>query len=240
VAERKDVPPQLLQAIENLSRFHREHEKFYSQAPLQRAREIQASSRALKALAAQWSEAEPSEHPAANPYAGAEDLNPPGLAGESGILFLEGEGEPAEIAQLKRDIEEKATGCEQTGKWLSAAMEQAWGIAGALVQFDDLIDLLGERHRIIGNDWQAAGMNGLAGRFLRRSLEVLERIDFSPAALRVDLAGPRGNPPYLYTASELLDAAADLHSRSSTLVHENERRWRIFGERVRDLRAAAG
>lgn len=240
MVEHQDVPPQLLEAIENLGRFHREHEKFYSQAPLQQAREIQASSRALKALAAQWSEAEPSEHPAPNPYAGAEDLNPPGLAGESGILFLEGEGEPAEIAQLKRDIEEKAASCEQTGEWLSAAMEQAWGTAGALVQFDDLIDLLGERHRIIGNDWQAAGMNSLAGRFLRRSLEVLEQIDFTPGALREDLAGARRNPPYLYTASELLDTAADLYSRSSALVHENERRWRIFGERVRELRVAAG
>jgi hypothetical protein len=238
MAEHKDVPPQLLEAIDNLSRFHREHEKFYSQAPLQQAREVQAASRALKALAAHWSEADPSDHPAPNPMAGAEDLNPPGLVGESGILFMEGEGEPAEIAQLKREIEEKAAGCEQTGEWLSTAMEQAWSIAGALVQFEDLIDLLGERHRIIANDWQAAGINGLAGRFLRRSLDVLEQIDFAPTVLRDDLAGPRRNPGYLYTASELLDATADLYARSSTLVHENERRWRIFGERVRQLRAA--
>jgi len=82
MAEHTDVPPQLLEAIDNLSRFHREHEKFYY-------------------------------HPAPNPMAGAEDLNPPGLVGESGILFMEGEGEPAEIAQLKREIEEKAAGCER-------------------------------------------------------------------------------------------------------------------------------
>ncbi len=240
MAEHKDVPPQLLQAIENLSRFHRQHEEFYSQAPLQTAREVQAASRALKALAEQWSEAEPSEHPAPNPYAGAEDLNPPGLVGASGILFMEGEGEPGEIAEMKSEIERMADGCERTGEWLSAAMEQSWQIAGALVQFDDLIDLLGERHRIIANDWQAASMNTLCGRFLRRSLDVLEQIDFSPAALREDLAGPRRNSGYLYTASELLDAAADLFSRSSVLVHENERRWRVFGERVHELRAAAG
>ena len=239
MAEHKDVPPQLLEAIENLSRFHRQHEEFYSQAPLQSAREIQAASRALKALAEQWSEVEPSEHPAPNPYAGAEDLNPPGLVGESGILFMEGEGEPGEIAEMKSEIERMAASCERTGEWLSAAMEQSWGIAGALVQFDDLIDLLGERHRIIGNDWQAAGMNTLCGRFLRRSLDVLAQVDFAPAALREDLAGPRWNSAYLLTASELLDAAADLFARSSTLVHENERRWRIFGDRVRELREAA-
>ena len=168
--------------------------------------------------------------------AGAEDLNPPGLVGETGILFMEGEGEPAEIGQLKRDIETLAASAEQTGEWLSAAMAQAWEIAGELVRFDDLIDLLGERHRIIGNDWQAAGMNALAGRYLRRSLDLLGQVDFSPTALREDLAGPRRNPAYLYTASELLDVAADLYAHSSTLVHENERRWRLFGERVRALR----
>jgi len=236
--EHQDVPPQLLEAIENLSRFHREHEKFYSQAPLQSARELQAASRALQALADRWSEAEPSGRPAANPYAGAEDINAPGLVGESGILFMEGEGEPAEIAQMKRAIEQKATDSEQTGEWLGKAMEQSWGIAGSLVQFDDLIDLLGERHRIIAADWQAASMSVQISRYLRRALETLQQVDFTPAAIREDMAGDRRSAAYLYTACELLDAAADLYTRSSTLVHENERRWRVFAERVHRLRAA--
>jgi hypothetical protein len=52
----RDKPPEpLLEAIGNLSRFHREHEKFYSQAPLRQAVEVQAASRALKSLAGQWS-----------------------------------------------------------------------------------------------------------------------------------------------------------------------------------------
>jgi hypothetical protein len=28
-------------------------------------------------------------------------------------------------------------------------------------------------------------------------------------------------------------------AESATLVHDNERRWRVFGERVRELRSAA-
>lgn len=36
--------------------------------------------------------------------------------------------------------------------------------------------------------------------------------------------------------SELVDRAADLIAESAGLVHENERRWRIFGERVNALR----
>ena len=230
-------PAELLAMIDNLSRFHREHEKFYSQSPLAQASEMQAASRALKALAAQWAETEPSENRVPSPFAGAEDLNAPGLVGESGILFMEGEGEPAEIIRLKRDLEAIASDAEQTGAWLDEAMGKAWAVAGGLIPYPALADLLGERHRIIANDWQAAGMSSLSGRLIRRALELLETVDFTPAALREDLAGPRENPGYLYSASELLDRAADLAAQSATLVHENERRWRVFGERVARLRA---
>jgi hypothetical protein len=233
-------PPQLLEAIGNLSRFHREHEKFYSQAPLRQAVEIQAASRVLKALAAQWGSAEPAEHAAASPFAGADDLNPPGLTAESGVLFMEGEGEPEEIKRIKRDLERVAGDMEQTSAWLSAAMEQAWQVAGALAGYPALADLLGERHRIIVNDWQSAAQQGLIARLLRRALDLVGRIDFSPDALRADLAGERTNAAYLYSASELIDRAADLMAESAVLVHENERRWRVFGERVRDLMRATG
>jgi hypothetical protein len=59
----------------------------------------------------------------------------------------------------------------------------------------------------------------------------------TPQALRADLAGARRSPAYLYSASELIDRAADLIVESATLVHENERRWRVFGERVAALLA---
>ena len=232
-------PEQLLATIANLSRHHREHEKFYSQAPLRQAGELQAASRAFKALADRWGEASASERPAANPYQGAEDLNAPGLVAESGILFMEGEGEPVEIARIRRDLATIASDCEETGGWLAEAMEHSWQAAAALVPFPQLADLLGERHRIIANDWQAAGVSTLAGRLVARALELLEPIDFSPAAVREDLAGARVDPGYLLSASELVDRAADLLAESATLVHDNERRWRAFAARVAQLRADA-
>jgi hypothetical protein len=233
-------PTELLELIGNQARFHREHEKFYSRAPLSGASEIQAASWALKSLAAQWGKAEPSEHPAASPLAGADDLNAPGLVGESGILFLEGEDEPAEITRMKRDLETMASDAEETGAWLSQAMEQAWQMVGALASYPALADLLGERHRIIANDWQAASISSLVGRLVSRSLELLATIDFRPAALREDLEGAKVNPGYLYSASELLDRAADLLAESATLIHENERRWRVFGRRIEELRESGG
>lgn len=114
-------------------------------------------------------------------------------------------------------------------------MEQTWQVAGSLAAYPALADLLGERHRIIANDCQSAGLQALASRLTRRALDLLERVDFSPEALRADLAGTRQSVAYLFSASELIDRAADLMADSATLVHENDRRWRVFGERVREL-----
>ncbi len=232
------TPPEpLLEVIANLARFHHEHEKYYSQAPLRQAAELQARSRALKSLADRWSTVDAGGRSGTVPFAGAEDLNAPGLVAESGILFMEGEGEPAELLRLKRDVGQVADDYERGGTWLAHAMEQAWEIAGQLAVHPALADLLGERHRIIANDWQSAGLQTLVARLLRRALEVLARVDFSPAALRADLGGGRLAPGYLYSASELLDRAADLMTESAMLVHDNERRWRVFGARVRELRS---
>lgn len=233
-------PPQLLEVIENLSKFHREHERFYSQAPLGQAREIQRYSRALKALAAHWSKVQPSDHGVPSPFAGAEDLNPPGLASESGFLFMEGEEEPAEIGQMKRELATRAEDMEAVGGWLANAMEQSWAVAGALARYSQLADLLGERHRIIANDWLSADMQLLVGRLLRRADDMLDQIDFDAEAVRADLAGERRYASLLFSASELLDRASDLMAESAALVHDNDRRWRVFGERLSRLMAQAG
>jgi len=231
-------PAELLEVIANLARFHRQHEEFYSQSPLQDAIGLEAHSRVLKALAARWQEVEPQGLPLHNPFAGAEDLNAPGLTAESGVLFMEGEGEPAEIARLKREIEALASGLEETGEWLTAAMEQAWQVLGALVAYPSLAGVLGERHQIVVNDSLAADMQKLAARLLRRALDLLAQTDFAPEALRADLAGPREAPDYLLSASELIDRAADLLTDSARLVHENERRWRLFAARVAEVTAS--
>ncbi len=222
----------LLDAIENLSRFHRDHEKFYAQAPRQQAVELQRHSRALGALADRWSEQPAEPFDALNPYEGSVDLN----AGEAlqldGILFMEGEGEPVEVTRIKRDLRTSGDDSIETGAWLASAMEATWEAAAALIAYPQLADLLGDRHRIIANDWQAASMSSLAGRLLHRSVDVIDQVDFSPAAVRADLDGDRTYARLLHSAAELIDRAADLLSDSAGLVHDNERRWRIFHERV--------
>jgi hypothetical protein len=233
--ETQNPPPELLEVVANLARFHREHEKFYAQSPLRDAVDLEAHSRVLKALAGRWEQAAPAAGTLPSPFAGSEDLNAPGLTAESGVLFMDGEGEPAEIGRMKEDLERLAASLEQTGGWLGEAMDQAWQVLGALVAYPSLAGVLGERHQIVISDSLAAAMQKEIGRLLRRSLDLLAQVDFAPAALREDLAGAKVAPDYLLSASELLDRAADLLAESATLVHGNDRRWRLFSRRVGEI-----
>ena len=230
-----NVNVSMLESVLNLSRYHREHEKFYSQAPLEQAIALQHCSRTLKTLAGRWEESEPTEHPVPNPFAGAEDLNEAAAIQADGVLFMEGDVEPAEIGRLKRDLASLGDDFTQTGEWLGSAMAASWESATALLPHPRLADLLGERHRIIANDWQAAELCTLIGRLITRALAIIGQLELSPPAIRADLASARTFPGYLYSASEVLDRAADLAAESATLVHENERRWRVFRARASTL-----
>jgi hypothetical protein len=83
-------------------------------------------------------------------------------------------------------------------------------------------------------------MATLAARNIDRSLAILARVEFVPAVLRADLAGERVAPRYLFSASEMLDHAADLAAQSAVLTHENERRWRVFHQRVEQISSSPG
>jgi hypothetical protein len=225
----------LLEAVLNLAKFHRDHEKFYSSSPREQAVVLQRHARTLQALADRWTTVEPSTRTVLSPFEGAEDLNAPDAIQLDGVLFLEGEGEPPEITHLIRDLRTLAEDAHASGAWLAAAMQASWDMATALAAIDELADVMGERHRIIANDWQAANLTTLVGRLLLRAAEILERVDFSPAALRADLAGPRVSAARLYAAAEIIGHAADLCCESAAAEHDSERRWRVFRARVDEV-----
>ena len=150
---------------------------------------------------------------------------------------MEGEAEPGEVTRLKRDLREYGADAAGAGEWLATAMTSSWAVAAALLDIDGLADLLGERHRIIANNWQAAALMTLASHMLERAAETLDHVDFAPAAVRADLAGGRVSTQRLYSAAEMVDHAADLLSDFAGLVHDNERRWRVVHQRVAVLLA---
>ncbi len=72
---------------------------------------------------------------------------------------------------------------------------------------------------------------------IKRALEIVERVDFAPSAIRTDLAGPRVFPAYLYAAAELVNRAADMASESASLTRDSERGWRVFHQQVQQVLA---
>jgi hypothetical protein len=237
-------PDPLLEAAVILAGFHRQHERFYASAPLETALRLQRHARALLALADRWTTVEPSDHRGVSPFEGAEDLNSEAATALGGVLFMEGEGRPAEVTAMIGELRAEATSFAGAGEWLANAMQASWQMAATMLEFDGLADVMGERHRIISNDWLAAHMQSMVATLLARAADMLESIDLTPAAVRADLAGPRIVPRRLYAAAEVISRAADLCCQSAELVHDNERRWRVSRERteqlVADLTAGAG
>ena len=230
----------LLAAVLNLSRFHREHEKFYAEYPREQAVTLQRHARTLKALADRWVRYEPVPDQTQVPYSGSEDLNDPVATQLDGVLFMEGAGEPVELQHVKDVLRSSGEGNVEIGRWLASAMEHSWAAAVALFDYPALADLVGERQRIIANDWQAADMSRLAGQLLLRAVEMLDRLTLTPEALRTALIADHFVPNLIHSATELIDRAADLLSDSAGLVHENERRWRTFRARVDALASPNG
>lgn len=83
-------------------------------------------------------------------------------------------------------------------------------------------------------------MSRIGGQLLQRAADVLDRVDFTPAALRADLAADRLASGWLHSAAELVSHAADLLSDSAGLLQDNEPRWRRFRHRVEALTAVPG
>jgi hypothetical protein len=89
----------LLDAIGNLSRFHREHEKFYAQHPRQQAVEVQRSARTLCAPTDRWAVATVETIDALYPYEGRPDRR----RGRSGGDHSDHEKPPDDGRRLHRD-----------------------------------------------------------------------------------------------------------------------------------------
>jgi hypothetical protein len=225
----------LLEAILNLAHAHKEHERFYSSAPLETALRLQRHARTLQALGDRWTKATSPTRAALSPYEGADDLNSEAAIALDGVLFLEGEGRPAEITAMIAELRSDADGFAGIGEWLEKAMQASWAMAAALLDVDGLADVMGERHRIISNDWLAAHLQTVTAALLTRAADMLDRVELTPTALRADLAATRVAPRRLHDAAEVISRAADLCCESAELVHDNERRWRVFRARVDEL-----
>jgi hypothetical protein len=63
------------------------------------------------------------------------------------------------LTQLKRKMKNISEDFDKAGAWLSKAMENSWAAALNLMKIPTLENVLGERHRIIINDWLLVKIN---------------------------------------------------------------------------------
>src|SRR5262245_60891376 len=105
-----DTSAQDREAMHNIATYHREHERYYTMSQLELAADLAREANRLKIVADAWLRRDGSADPGsgavdyANPRfqaAGCPDLNALGAIAVIGVLFMEGEREPAEIRTLK-------------------------------------------------------------------------------------------------------------------------------------------
>ena len=143
-------------------------------------------------------------------------------------------GTPPSLSTLRRSLWLIADEAAGNGAWLDAAMESSWDEAASLIELDEFADVLEVRHRIIANDWQAALLDGLAAKLLRRALDILESVDAIPTARR-DPTSITASANRLRGAAAIIARAAELLDDAAALGAENERHWSVVRGRIREL-----
>ena len=227
-----------LDVLYNIATVHREHERFYTMTKMATAAELSREANKLKVVADVWLEDSAPPSGASVDWsdpryqaAGCLDLNPVRAIAGIGILFMEGEGEPSEIRTLKIRLRGMAMGMQGAGQWLADKMDAAWERESVLLD-PELIDAARPRFQTIVTNWRGSRETLLVGRLLALAVDCLDKVDFTPAAVRRDrtTAGR-----YLRNAGWVLDMAARVMAESGGSLAENDAHWTEYRDVIRKV-----
>jgi hypothetical protein len=225
-------------AIENLlrvARAHRRHERFYAMEGLEVAAALRRDASALRALADHWLEAPTGGADAIDDprfrAAGCADLNADAATASAGILFMEGEQEPAELAALKRKLSAFAAEQAEVSRWLLDVMEHAWGREVILLRPGTATAGF-RRHLTVTRTALTAGKLGVSARLAGAAHAALSAQDFRPAAIRADR---RGAAEMARTAAWLLDAATAVLAEQASQLGYSDADWTAYIEQLEHL-----
>src|SRR5262249_29996415 len=161
-----------LEAMRNIATYHREHERYYATSQLELAADLARDPNGLKIVADAWLSGEPSRAGDAVDYAdprfqaaGCPDLNALRAIAAIGVLFMEGEREPAEIRALKGKLTGIGMGLVGAGQWLAAKIDAAWERESVLLT-PELVDAAWPRLQTIVTDWRGAREIEMIGKVL--------------------------------------------------------------------------
>ncbi|MGH7644322.1 MAG: hypothetical protein ACREMR_01925, partial [Gemmatimonadales bacterium] len=227
----------------NIATYHREHERYYTMNQLELAADLTREANRLKIVADAWLGGTGPAAPApagvdyADPRfqpAGCPDLNALPAIAAIGVL-MEGEREPAEIRALKGKLMGIALGLEGAGRWLAEKIDAAWQRESVLLT-PELVDAAWPRLLTIVTDWRGARDMELVGKLLAVAVEGLEKIDFSPAAVR---ESRESSAKMLRTVGWVLDLVARRLARSASSLGENDEAWTRYLAALNQVRPRA-
>jgi hypothetical protein len=224
-------PPVERVLLRNIALHHRAHERYYTQHLAEAAVELYREANRLRIVAEAWIDgrdrAASAEIDFADPLqqaAGCDDLNARAAIPAIGVLFMEGEGEPAELRVLKMKLRASAGGARAAGQWLAAKADAAWAreqvlFGGALVA--------GARARFntIAANWRGSRELELAGRLLSAAASRLDAIDLRPSALR---ARRMASAQSLLEVSWIVAMAAQLNTGFAAQLADSDREWTSY------------
>ncbi|MCC6209605.1 MAG: hypothetical protein IT513_01045 [Burkholderiales bacterium] len=220
-AARKDLS---LHARHNIALFHRDHMRFNATLLLEVAADLSREANRLKVFGDYWQRAE--EPPATPAFdtsdrrfggAGCGDLSPRSAVANAGILFMEAQGEPDEIRVLKEKLRTRGEGFMNKGRWLTETMTRSWQRDQVLLDpaTPDAWPWVG----VVSITWRGAKQRSMAGKLLLVALEYLEKIEFTPAAIRRNRAA---SGKLMVAAGRAMDAAAALFCKNAeSLTHDD-------------------
>jgi hypothetical protein len=222
-----DTPtPAELDGYLAVARDHRDHERYHSVLKLEEATAWRRDSNALKLLADRWS-SDPTTIDRGDPAHGAvgcADLNEPSVIATTGILFLEGASEPAELTAMKTRFDSAAQRYQQLSHWLSGHMSEEWPRLRALLS-PQLIATARPRFMTLTRTTSAAHAYALVARLLTTALHALHAQDLSPSGVR---HSPTTAAAMVQTAAWLIDTAAATLAESAAHLGLSDPDWTEF------------
>jgi hypothetical protein len=226
------LEPKAIESLLQVARAHRRHERFYAMEGLEVAAALRRDANALRALADRWLEEPTDAAPAIDDprfrAAGCADLNADAATASTGILFMEGEQEPAELAALKRKLSAFAAEQAEISKWLLDMMEHAWGREAILLRPGTATAGF-RRHLTVTRTALTAGKLGVSARLAGAAQAALSAQDFRPAAIRADR---HGAAEMARTAAWLLDAATAVLAEQASQLGYSDADWTAYIEQL--------
>ena len=212
---------------------------FYELA-CEKSDELAAKATAFESLAVRWAEAQSARvEDKCNDLIKCNTRCDAAFVNGDGSPFVESD-ELDELAHIKGSLRVLAGRFKAVHPWLldvKRREEKTFSLPSNDSSFNNLWIL---QFVILNNEAAALHDFVYVGEVLHKVADLLERINFSPEAIRSDLLGPRKILRLLMIGSRMVTGGANMARLSVDFVEGNNDRWKEFKEKAEELNLKKG